>query len=54
MLMNASYDDQQQLVQQQNKKLNIFDDNDSSIIKHETLARLGYEGRGTLITAVDD
>eukprot|EP00347_Sterkiella_histriomuscorum_P005172 403357620 len=53
MLMNASYEDQQQ-IQQQNKKLNIFDENDSSIIKHETLAKLGFEAKGALISAVDE
>ena len=51
MLMNASYDDQQQ---QQNKKLNIFDENDSGLLKHETLARLGFETRGAIMSAVDE
>ncbi|CDW82053.1 UNKNOWN [Stylonychia lemnae] len=51
MLMNASHDDQQQ---QQNKKLNIFDENDSSLLKHETLARLGFEARGAIMSAVDE
>jgi len=39
---------------QQPKKINIFDEGDSNSLKHETLARLGFEGRNALIPLDDD
>lgn len=41
--MNSSLDETKEQAKQQ--KLNIFDEQDSNMLKHETLARLGYEDK---------
>ena len=41
--MNSSVDETKELVNKQ--KLNIFDEQESSMLKHETLARLGFEDK---------
>lgn len=58
-LFNKSTNDCQELqlvpqAQQQQRKINIFDESDSNVLKHETLARLGFEGRNALIPVDDD
>ena len=52
-ILNVSQEDARELVPNK-QKLNIFDEQDSTLLKHETLARLGFEDHALVAVDVDD